>query len=240
MKKYRYLLFDLDGTLTYSHPGIYASIRYALEDAGRGEPTERQLRSCVGPPLVYSFRHIFGMTEEETNRAVVKYRERYSEKGLFENAPVPGAKEILESLKSAGYVSAIATSKPKIFAERIADQFGFTPFLETVAGSGTDGSFSHQGVGDSRSHAAFKGRERALLDARGPQTGRGRRAGVRYRFRGLFGRVCGAGGAGSGSAGVFILRFRGVEGAALPLTAFAEPDDFSADGSVCCFLSMKM
>ena len=113
MKKYRYLLFDLDGTLTYSHPGIYASIRYALEDAGRGEPTERQLRSCVGPPLVYSFRHIFGMTEEETNRAVVKYRERYSEKGLF--------------------------------AERIADQFGFTPFLETVAGSGTDGSFPTKG-----------------------------------------------------------------------------------------------
>ena len=145
MKKYRYLLFDLDGTLTYSHPGIYASIRYALEDAGRGEPTERQLRSCVGPPLVYSFRHIFGMTEEETNRAVVKYRERYSEKGLFENAPVPGAKEILESLKSAGYVSAIATSKPKIFAEKIADKFGFTPFLETVAGSGTDGSFPTKG-----------------------------------------------------------------------------------------------
>ena len=145
MKKYRYLLFDLDGTLTYSHPGIYASIRYALEDAGRGEPTERQLRSCVGPPLVYSFRHIFGMTEEETNRAVVKYRERYSEKGLFENSPVPGARETLQRLKAAGYVSALATSKPKIFAEKIADKFGFTPFLETVAGSGTDGSFPTKG-----------------------------------------------------------------------------------------------
>ena len=128
MKNYKYLLFDLDGTLTYSHPGIYNCIRYALEAFGRPQPTEKQLRACVGPPLTYSFSEIFGMSEEETE-------------GLFENEPIPGAAELLASLKQKGYVQAIATSKPKIFAERIADKFNFTPFLDAVAGSGTDGSF---------------------------------------------------------------------------------------------------
>ena len=141
MKNYKYLLFDLDGTLTYSHPGIYNCIRYALEAFGRPQPTEKQLRACVGPPLTYSFSEIFGMSEEETEAAVKKYRERYADKGLFENEPIPGAAELLASLKQKGYVQAIATSKPKIFAERIADKFNFTPFLDAVAGSGTDGSF---------------------------------------------------------------------------------------------------
>lgn len=141
MKNYKYLLFDLDGTLTYSHPGIYNCIRYALEAFGRPQPTEKQLRACVGPPLTYSFSEIFGMSEEETEAAVKKYRERYADKGLFENEPIPGAAELLASLKQRGYVQAIATSKPKIFAERIADKFNFTPFLDAVAGSGTDGSF---------------------------------------------------------------------------------------------------
>lgn len=141
MKKYKYILFDLDGTLTYSHEGIYNCMRYALAALGRPEPTERQLRLCVGPPLTYSFREIFHISDEELPLAVGKYRERYADKGLFENEPIPGALETLKTLSEAGYELAMATSKPKIFAGRIAEKFGFLPFLKAVAGSGTDGSF---------------------------------------------------------------------------------------------------
>jgi phosphoglycolate phosphatase len=141
-KGYRYILFDLDGTLTYSHPGIYNCMRYALQALGKPEPTEAQLKLCVGPPLTYSFSQIFSLPEEEVPLAVKKYRERYAEKGLFENSPIEGALKTLEVLSRAGYALAIATSKPRIFAERIADKFGFSPFLTAVAGSGTDGSLN--------------------------------------------------------------------------------------------------
>ncbi len=141
MKKYEYILFDLDGTLTYSHEGIYNCMRYALAALGKPQPTEKELRLCVGPPLTYSFKEIFGLSEEEVPLAVKKYRERYADKGLFENEPIPGALDMLKALQGAGYLLAMATSKPKIFAERIAEEFGFTPFLRAVAGSGTDGSF---------------------------------------------------------------------------------------------------
>lgn len=53
--KYKYILFDLDGTLTHSHPGIYGCIRYALEKMGEPEPKEEYLKQCVGPSLMYSF-----------------------------------------------------------------------------------------------------------------------------------------------------------------------------------------
>ena len=140
MKKYDCILFDLDGTLTYSHPGIYASLRYALEKLGCPEPSEKQLRACVGHPLVYSFSAVFGLPEEDIPRAVRAYRERYGEIGWRENEPIPGALEALKTLKGRGYRLALATSKPEVFARRISDEFGFTPFFEALTGSGTDGS----------------------------------------------------------------------------------------------------
>lgn len=87
MKRYSCILFDLDGTLTYSHPGIYASIRYALSRLGYPEPDEKSLRKCVGPPLTYAFSEIFGLPEERVPLAVAAYRERYSAVGWRENWP---------------------------------------------------------------------------------------------------------------------------------------------------------
>ena len=55
--QYSYILFDLDGTLVYSHKGIYACFKYALEKMGRTPPKDEELRDCVGPPLEDSFRY---------------------------------------------------------------------------------------------------------------------------------------------------------------------------------------
>lgn len=141
-KNYEYLLFDLDGTLTYSHEGIYNCMRHALRETGKPEPTDEQLRACVGPPLDYSFGVIFGFPETEIAEGVKKYRERYSTVGLFENEPIAGARECLSRLKGAGYGLALATSKPCAFAVRIAEKFGFSPYLDAIAGSGLDGSLN--------------------------------------------------------------------------------------------------
>ena len=78
MKKYKYVLFDLDGTLVYSHPGIFACFRYALEKMGRELPSDEELRPCVGPSLMYSFQNFFKMTEAEATEATRLYRERYT------------------------------------------------------------------------------------------------------------------------------------------------------------------
>lgn len=129
MKKYRYLLWDLDGTLTLSHPGIFNCMRYALEKLGKPEPTMEQLRLCVGPPLNWSFETVFGCTYEEGQKAIQYYRERYEVAGWAENEPLEGAYECLKALHAAGYKMALATSKPMHYAVRIIEKFGFSDFL---------------------------------------------------------------------------------------------------------------
>ena len=140
MKKYTCILFDLDGTLTYSHPGIYACFRYALQEMGQEEPSEAQLRRCVGPTLMYSFQNYLGFSEEDAKRATALYRKRYAVKGIWENEPIEGAIETLKALKAAGYKLAMATSKPLFFAKQISEKFGFTAYFDAEVGSGMDES----------------------------------------------------------------------------------------------------
>jgi len=141
MKKYKYVLFDLDGTLVYSHPGIFACFRYALERMGRANPTDEELLPCIGPSLHYSFMNFFAMSDEDATRATALYRERYAVKGVWENTPVEGALECLKKLKEGGYVLGLATSKPLFFAEQIVEKHGFSVYLSESVGSGLDGSF---------------------------------------------------------------------------------------------------
>ena len=131
MKNYTCLLWDLDGTLTLSHPGIYNCMRYALAKMGKPAPTDEQLRLCVGPPLDWSFETLFGMSAEEAQAGIRLYRERYDTDGWQENEPVAGALEALKALKEAGYKMALATSKPMHYALKIVEKFGFSEFLTT-------------------------------------------------------------------------------------------------------------
>ena len=140
MSKYKFILFDLDGTLIYSHPGIHAGFRYALKELGEKEPTQEQLGRCIGPSLMYSFQTYFGLSEERAALATEKYREQYSKTGVYENMPVEGALEGLKALKKAGFKMAMATSKPYVYANIIAERWGFKEYLDEIVGPGMDGS----------------------------------------------------------------------------------------------------
>ena len=140
MSKYKFILFDLDGTLIYSHPGIHAGFRYALKELGEKEPTQEQLGRCIGPSLMYSFQTYFGLSEERAALATEKYREQYSKTGVYENMPVEGALDGLKALKKAGFKMAMATSKPYVYANIIAERWGFKEYLDEIVGPGMDGS----------------------------------------------------------------------------------------------------
>ena len=137
--KEKYLFFDLDGTLTDSQEGIINSVRAAAEAFGI-DATPQQIKGFIGPPLTWSFPHFFGLSDEETQVAIGIFRERYSDKGKFENRVYEGIFEALTSLRDAGYRLVIATSKPEFYATQIADHFGLTPYFDLVAGSSPDES----------------------------------------------------------------------------------------------------
>jgi phosphoglycolate phosphatase len=135
------IYFDLDGTLTDPKPGITRSIQYALAKLGRDVPTEDELTWCIGPPLHASLKKLLG-TDDLADKALLLYRERFVEIGLFENVVYPGVEETLSAVASSGRRLFVATSKPGIYAERIIDHFKLTAYFERVFGSELDGTRS--------------------------------------------------------------------------------------------------
>lgn len=136
MKKY--ILFDLDGTLTDPALGITNSIMYALHKMGREIPPRESLYCFIGPPLIPAFTDFLGMTEDEARIALGYYREYFAERGLFENTPYDGIANVLAELKSRGYRLAVATSKPEVFAARIAERFGLAKYFDFICGATLD------------------------------------------------------------------------------------------------------
>ena len=133
MKKY--LLFDLDGTLTDPKQGICTCVQYALSSMGIEEPDLDKLEPFIGPPLKDSFMKYYHMSEEQADAAVAKYRERFQDKGLFENKMYPGISEMLQTFMSKGMFLAVASSKPTVFVERILEHFNIKRFFRVVVGS---------------------------------------------------------------------------------------------------------
>lgn len=97
--KYKYILFDLDGTITESGPGIMNSVEYALNKMNREVGERDTLKKFIGPPLTESMEKYYGMSEEEALLGVKYYQEYYAMKGIFENSVYEGLAETLESLK---------------------------------------------------------------------------------------------------------------------------------------------
>ena len=129
--KYKYILFDLDGTITESGPGIVNSVEYALHKLGYEEKDRESLKRFIGPPLTESMMKFYKMTEEQADQGVVYYREYYVKKGIFENSIYDGFIDSIKKLKEAGLTLAVATSKPEKFAKIIADKFDFAKYFAT-------------------------------------------------------------------------------------------------------------
>ncbi len=132
------ILFDLDGTITDSAPGVTNSFAYALAAYGiHADPAD--LNRVVGPPLHESFIRFFGFSETEAFAAVEKYREYYRDTGIFENRVYDGIPELLNALSGAGKRLLVASSKPLVFVEKVLDHFGIRAPFEYVCGSELDG-----------------------------------------------------------------------------------------------------
>nr|WP_152966184.1 HAD family hydrolase [Pseudobacteroides cellulosolvens] len=139
-KNYNVVLFDLDGTLTDSKVGITKSVKYALNYFGIAEPCLNNLEKFIGPSLRDSFMEFYGFNEEDARKAIEKYREYYSVKGILENTVYPYIPELLNNLHTAGKTLMVATSKPTVFAEKVLSNLDLLKYFSRITGSNLDGS----------------------------------------------------------------------------------------------------
>lgn len=141
----RYVLFDLDGTLTDSQEGIMNSIEYTLNHYGIQVENRSSLRPWLGPPLVDSLMKYHGFDRGQALEGVKKYREYFDAKGIFENRVYDGIEDLLAGLQARGHILMTATSKPEVAARRITDYFHLTKYFAFVGGASLDDTRVHKG-----------------------------------------------------------------------------------------------
>lgn len=138
MKNLKYVLFDLDGTLTDPKIGITNSVIYALKHFGIDVNDRAELYKFIGPPLVDSFMEYYSFTKEDANKALEVYREYFSIKGLYENTVYEGIPQLLKNLKEKNIKVILATSKPEKFARIILEHFKLDEYFYFIAGATMD------------------------------------------------------------------------------------------------------
>lgn len=138
-KKYQNIFFDLDGTLADPKEGITKCIQYALQKLGILAPSSDELEWCIGPPLMDVFACL-GKNSSEIflSEALKHFRERFTQRGMYENVLYPGINEMLLQLHQDGFKLFIATSKPQHFAIKILDHFKLSHLFENIYGCELD------------------------------------------------------------------------------------------------------
>ena len=139
MKYYDYILFDLDGTLTYGKPGIIECSAYALEKENVPY-TNQILDKMVGPPFRVSMHDFLGLEMPEIEKLIGIYRGVYEEYGYKNCKVFEGVEQMLSALKNAGKVLGVATSKPIKFTQMIMRDFDLGKYFDYVAGASSDAS----------------------------------------------------------------------------------------------------
>jgi len=128
------VLFDLDGTLIDSEPGITASLDYAFAQIGAELPPREVLRTWIGPPFRQTFPSVLGDDEARIEAAIGHYRTRFEDIGWSEHAVYDGIAELVASIAARGHVLAIVTTKPQAQAQRIIDHLPFGAAFARVYG----------------------------------------------------------------------------------------------------------
>ncbi len=142
----RAVLFDWDGTVADTRPGIFNSVRYAIGQYGIADRPDDELRYFIGPPLYDGFEHVFGVSPELANELTDTYRVYYRDKGIFECNVYDGVGDLLRELHDAGVKTAVVSSKPKEFLDRLVEHFGLAEHLDEVVGPAMDNHNSNKTV----------------------------------------------------------------------------------------------
>lgn len=135
----KYVLFDLDGTITDPKEGITKSVAYSLKKFGIEVEDLDTLCKFIGPPLSNSYEVFYGFSHEQALEAVDEYRVYYRKQGIFECRVYEGIPELLKHLHEQGKKVILATSKPEEFAVQLLEHYNIIQYFDIVAGSDMEG-----------------------------------------------------------------------------------------------------
>lgn len=165
MKSYPIFLFDLDGTISESAPGIVKAVQYGLSFAGIHEKDPEKLQSFIGPPLNVQMKKLYHMSDEDIVTAVNRFRELYETKGILDCRPYAGLDVLLSKAVKKGRTLAVASSKPEPFVKEIISHFGFDSYFSVICGSDIGDELKKRATRDQKARIIRKAL--SLLEKKG-------------------------------------------------------------------------
>ena len=135
MKRYKAVIFDVDGTLLDTSEGILTAVREAVEHMGREPLADDEWKKFIGPPVEWSFEELIGLKGDDNKEACRYFRDRYSNHHLFLAKPYEGIFDLLEYLKKNGYKIAVATYKKQDYTDKLMHHFGIDKYADVIYGS---------------------------------------------------------------------------------------------------------
>ncbi len=141
-KKVSCVVFDLDGTLFATHPGIFSSIQTALTKNGFDKFSSEALNRSIGLPISTTFHRELGVEGDTLSQLTNDYRDHNLEYGIYECSPYPGTQDLLVKLKDKGYKLGVATYKRDDISKKLVSQIGFEQYFDVICGLDNDGKLS--------------------------------------------------------------------------------------------------
>lgn len=129
---YKSVIFDFDGTICDTGEGIKKSAKYALDAFNIPSDDWQTLDCFIGPPLLVTFQEQFNQSAADADLLVQKFRERYTNTGIYECELYNGIKQLLINLKDDGMKIGIASSKPQVFVETLLNKFAIAKYFDSV------------------------------------------------------------------------------------------------------------
>lgn len=129
---YKSVIFDFDGTICDTGEGVKKSAKYALDAFNIPSDDWQTLDCFIGPPLLVTFQEQFNQSAADADLLVQKFRERYTNTGIYECELYNGINQLLINLKDDGMKIGIASSKPQVFVETLLNKFAIAKYFDSV------------------------------------------------------------------------------------------------------------
>lgn len=147
MKKYRLVIFDLDGTLLDTREGVLSSVKYTINKTGLTPLEDSVLQTFIGPPIMDSFAKTYGISDKEKLQELVEiFRKQYKDVDLLKAETYEGIYEVFETLKRIGIKTAVATYKRQDYTENILKHFGFDQYTDIIYGADPDNKLKKKDI----------------------------------------------------------------------------------------------